>query len=337
MRLTIAPFDRARHMRPASILLAERHARDRARDPRLPAAFEVPDACRPLIEQALDQLRAYGVVVKDAGDIVGFAVMSAQVFPQTHFLASFFPLRGTTIGHASHASAPGREYDVYREMYGALAEHFVALGYFDHGINVSASDVAVIEAMFTLGFGRSMAAAVRGVGPTAKTAASVEVHEASAEDAEVIFKLNEELTLHHARSPIFNPFIRESDEASHEMQRSLLADPAENAHWVAYDDGKAVGMNTFMQPGFLAPMTLPDKTIYLFQGIVTQDARAGGVGTAILQRGVDWAREKGYDHIALHFASSNISGSRFWQSSGFIPIEFGLRRRIDDRIAWANR
>ena len=335
--LTTLPFERTKHLEPASVLLAERHARDRERDPRLPAAYDVPEACRAVIEQALDDMLATGVVAKDGDDIVGFAIGSTQVFPQTHFLASFFPLRGLSIGHSAHAAAPGREHDVYRQMYGALADHFVALGYFDHTIHVSASDDAIVQAMFTLGFGRSMAAAVRGVDPTEKPAADVEVHQASAEDAEVVNRLAEELTLHHARSPIFNPFIRESDPAAHEMQAGLLAAADENAHWVAYENGRAVGMNTFMPATFLAPLTLPEKTIYLFQGIVTQDARAGGVGTAILSKGIEWAREKGYDHVALHFASANIQGARFWLGSGFIPVEFGLRRRIDDRIAWANR
>jgi GNAT superfamily N-acetyltransferase len=96
-------------------------------------------------------------------------------------------------------------------------------------------------------------------------------------------------------------------------------------------------MNTFMQPTFLSVLALPEKTIYLFQGIVTQDARAGGVGSAILSKGVEWARSKGYDHVALHFATPNVSGAKFWQSSGFVPVEYGMRRRIDERIAWANR
>jgi GNAT superfamily N-acetyltransferase len=121
------------------------------------------------------------------------------------------------------------------------------------------------------------------------------------------------------------------------MQRGLLTQPDDNAHWVGYENGRPVGMNTFMPPAFLSPMALPDRTIYLFQGIVTQDARAGGVGSAILSKGVEWARGKGYDHIALHFATANVPGAKFWQSSGFAPVEYGMRRHIDERIAWANR
>jgi GNAT superfamily N-acetyltransferase len=336
MSITIAEFDRTKHLDAAASLLAARHVRDRERDRRFPAAYEVPAAVQPFIEQALDGALAYGAVALDGREIAGFAVMNVQLIAPTHFLASFFPPRGATLGYAAHAVAQGREYDVYRELYGALADHYVTLGYFDHSIAVPARDTAAQDALHSLGFGRSMCAAIRHSGPTERAAANVDVHQASDEDAEVIFRLSEELTLHHARSPIFNPYMRESDASSHDMQRNLLSDPA-NAHWVGYEDGKAVGMNTFMPPNFLSPMTVPEKTIYLFQGIVTQDARASGVGTAILSKGAEWAREQGYEHIALHFATANLSGAKFWQSSGFQPVEYGMRRRVDDRIAWANK
>ena len=338
MNITIAPFDRDRHLDAAASLLAERHRRDRAREPMLPAAFDDADACRDQVAHAFDSVDWYGVVAESKGRFVGYAIMTPQHIAATHFLASFFPPRGASLGYAAHATAAGMEYDVYRALFGALAEHFVALGIFEMAVQVPALDADTNEAFVSLGFGRTLTCAIRGVGPTDKPMAKgVELHQASAEDAEVIFKLNEELTLHHARSPIFNPYIRESDPSSHDFQRNLLNDPAANAHWVAYENGRPVGMNTFMQPFFLSRLTVPEKTIYLFQGIVTQDAREGGVGTAILSQGVSWAREQGYERVALHFASANLQGAHFWQSSGFKPVEHGLRRRIDERIAWANK
>jgi predicted metal-dependent enzyme (double-stranded beta helix superfamily) len=269
MKITRVDFDRHRHLDPAAALLAGRHRRDRAREPLLPAAFDAPDACRAQIEHAFDNPGWKGLLAEVDGAPVGFAIMTAQITAQTHFLASFFPPRAASLGYAAHATKAGMEYDVYRALFAALAEPFVALGFFDFAINLPASDPESREAWASLGFGRTMTCAIRGVGPTEKPAATaVELHQVSAEDAEVIFSLNEELTLHHARSPIFNPFIRESDASSHEFQRNLLTEPAANAHWVAYEDGKPVGMNTFMQPFFLSPLTVPDKTIYLFQGIV---------------------------------------------------------------------
>lgn len=339
MRLTTVPFDRSRHIEPAASLLAERHGRDREREPRLPAAYEVPAACVKEIEHAFDTAGAEGAVALSGSEAVGFAIMTPVLIPPTHFLASFLPARGVGINYGSHAALAGMEHDVYRELYAALAERFVSLGFFDHGVNLPARDAAARDALSTLGFGQHMAMAIRGAGPAERPAADgVDLHLAGSEDAAVVYALSEELTLHHARSPIFNPYIRESDPAHHDMVRSLLEDATANAHWVAYEGGRAIGMNTFMQPAFLSPMTVPDeKTVYLFQGIVTGDARAGGVGTALLSRGAEWAREQGYEHIALHFATPNLSGARFWQTSGFEPVELGLRRRLDERIAWANR
>ena len=337
MPITLTTFDLSRDLDTAAALLAARHQRDREREPRLPAAFSMADACRPAIEHSLNQEGWHGVVAHEGGEPAGFMVMVPQLFAPTHFLASFFPPRSAAANYQLHAARGGVEYDVYREMYAALAEHFVQLGYFDHLVAVAPSDAGTAEAWASLGFGRNAVAAMRGVGPTEKPQAKIDVHQASAEDAEVIFSLSEELTLHHARSPIFWPFLRDTDASSHEMQRGLLADPQANAHWVAYEGGKAVGMNTFMAPAFLSPLMVPPKTIYLYQGIVTSDARAVGVGTAILSRGAEWAREQGYEYMTLHFAAPNLQGARFWQSSGFVPVEYGLRRRVDERVAWANK
>jgi GNAT superfamily N-acetyltransferase len=228
------------------------------------------------------------------------------------------------------------EYDVYREMYSALAEHFVAAGYFDHMVYLAPSDAAALDAFHSLGFGRALTAAIRGVDPApASPAARVDLHHAAAEDAEVVHGLNDELMEHHARSPIFWPHMSETDAASREFQSDLLKDPKTNAHVVAYENGRPLGMNSFMAPFWLSPLVAPEKTVYLYQGVVSQGARGGGVGSAILAEGVAWAREQGYEHIGLHFASPNISGARFWQSNGFKPVEHRLVRHIDERIAWA--
>lgn len=337
MSITITPFDPQQHLNTAAALLADRHRRDRERDPRLPAAFVMADACRPAIEQPFASIGWRGVIAHDGSEPVGFMIMVPQLFPPTHFLASFFPPRSAACNYQHHAAKAGMEYDVYREMYAALADHFVSAGYFDHLVSVAPSDAGGAEAWASLGFARNAVAAMRGVGPTDKPQAKVELHQASAEDAAVIFSLNEELTIHHCKSPIFWPYLRETNDSSHEMQKGLLADPQANAHWVAYEDGKPIGMNTFMPPLFLSPLQVPPKTVYLYQGIVTAAARTGGVGTAILSRSAAWARERGYEHMTLHFAAPNLQGARFWLSSGFVPVEYGLRRRVDERIAWANK
>jgi GNAT superfamily N-acetyltransferase len=339
MRIRVVPFDPPRHVQPAAELLAARHRRDRAREPLFPATYEDAAACRPQVEEPLARAGWHGVFAEDerSGEPLGFAVMTPFLFAPTHMLASFFPPRSVGMGYGSHAAREGAEYDAYREMYAALGEHFVERGFFEHLVWAPASDVAAVEAWASVGFARDMTAAIRDVAPVAgANAANVEVHQAGPEDIDVINALNHDLTLHHVRAPIFFPYIRDADDSGHDFQRSLLADPA-NAHWVAYDNGRAAGMNTFMPPTWVNEMQRPERAVYLYQGIVAPDARRGGVGAAILDRGVAWAREQGYEHVALHFAAANIPGARFWQENGFRSVEHRLRRRVDERIAWANR
>jgi hypothetical protein len=92
-------------------------------------------------------------------------------------------------------------------------------------------------------------------------------------------------------------------------------------------------MNTFMQP-FSSSPSVPEDGLSL-----PGHRHAGGARGRCWHghpgEGVEWAREQGYEHVALHFASANLPGAKFWQSSGFRPVEHGMRRRVDERIAWA--
>jgi GNAT superfamily N-acetyltransferase len=337
MGLTTAPFEPARHLDAAALLLAGRHARDRERDPRFPAAYEVPAACRPLIQEALNGPGAYAVVATAGEQVLGFAAATTFLPPPTHMTAGFFPPRTAQLGYTAHAAREGDEYDVYRAMYADIAAHYVRNGYFEHYAYVAPLDDAVNHAFTTLGFGRALTAAMRDAATPVDNGArdGLELHMAASEDASVVAALNRELSLHHAAAPIFWPYIHEAVPSSIEFQKNLLKEAGENAHWIAYDGGTPVGMNTFMAPSWISPMLTPEKTVYLYQGIVSKAARRGGVGKAILGQGVAWAREQGYEHVALHFASANIEGSRFWQANGFRPIEHRLSRHIDERIAWA--
>jgi GNAT superfamily N-acetyltransferase len=324
------------HLPELARLLAARHRRDRMRQPLLPPGFEEPAACRDQIADALGESGAFGAVALAGGDVTGFMIMSPLIFGPADMTAAFFAPRPAQVGGGGHAAREDVVFDAYREMYARVSEHFVQRGYFDHVVYVSPDDAAVNEAFVSLGFGRAVTEGIRGVDPVDGGVAGVEVHLAGAEDLSVLMALGDELLAHHAASPIYWPHLREPLPALEDFQRQLLEGPR-NACFVAYQGGKPVGMNTFMPPDWVAPMLRPDNTVYLYTGVVSGDARGGGVGKAILARGAEWAREEGYEHIALHYASPNISGARFWEGQGFRPIEYRLVRHIDERIAWAGK
>ncbi|MEP6871127.1 MAG: GNAT family N-acetyltransferase, partial [Anaerolineaceae bacterium] len=225
--------------------------------------------------------------------------------------------------------------DAYRRMYAALAGEWVRCGFFCHAINVPAGNAQVQEAWVSLGFGRKTTAAVRSTAPVETSSTGlVDVHRASAEDIDVVVALERTLARHHAGPPIFWPDLRETDDSSRHHQLELIADPA-SAYFVAYEGGRATGMQTFVRPGYTPRIVDPDSTVYLYEGVVEPDARGSGLGTGMLSHSMAWAREQGYANCCLHFASDNPSGAPFWLGQGFVPVEHTMVRRVDERIAWA--
>jgi GNAT superfamily N-acetyltransferase len=334
MRITVGPFTR-QHLDAAGRLLAARHARYRAASSLLPAEYEAPGAWRPMLESAVAATGVHAARCEVDGDIAGFMAMEPMLFGPAEMVAAFFAPRSAQVGFGSHAAREDVAFDVYRELYAEVSQHLVALGFFDHVVYVAPDDVVVNDAFVSLGFGRSVTAAIRGVEPidAEPVDGAIEIHQVSSEAIRDVIRLNDELSEHHRATPIYWPHLPETAAATEEFQRQLLDDPA-NAHFVAYERGRAIGMQTFMPPDWVAPPLRPEQTVYLYQGIVSADARSHGIGRAILAAGIDWCREQGYRHVALHFASANISGARFWQAAGFRPTEYRLTRHVDSRVGW---
>jgi len=337
MRVDIRPLTEG-DLDTAARLLAARHRADRARSPALSPGYEDPAAVRPFLAQTLTRPMAWGVLATQGGEPVGFMIgTGALVSPSAWYAPVLAPRSGQVQYHAHTATGPEAG-EVYRHMYAAMAPHWLANGCFAHYVEIGAGDEAAMEAWFSLGFGQTLTLAVRDTEPVAvepgRLAAGIEIHQAGAEDIEVILRLNDELARHHNAAPVFLPYLPETEAAAREHQVELLEDPA-NAHFVAYRAGEAVGMQTFHEPD-VQPMARPERCVYLFGGITVPDGRGGGVGTALLRHSMDWAREQGYDWCALHFFSANIPGARFWTRSGFVPVTERLARQVDERIAWAN-
>jgi GNAT superfamily N-acetyltransferase len=83
-----------------------------------------------------------------------------------------------------------------------------------------------------------------------------------------------------------------------------------------------------------AGMPVPRATTVTITGAYTkEDIRQRGIGTALLNHSLEWARSAGYRNCAVEFESANIIGSRFWYGNGFKPVCYSLARRVDERIA----
>lgn len=317
-------------------LLAERHARDFARVPSLSPQLRDPEFATARMNEGLPNPRIDSAVAVQDGVVVGFLFGERILLPPDYYASLYIEHHSAVIpvtGHAVSASVAATV--VYRDLYAFLAQRWVAAGFFAHTCHIVPGDADVQEAWLSLGFGRKTTAAVRPTGPVeARVNPSIEIHQASLEDIDVVQKLEHTLAMHHASSPMFWPYLRDTDASFRHHQAELLEDP-KSAYFIAYEGDQPLGMQTFVQPGFTPPIVKQEGTVYLYEGVVEPDARGGGVGHALLSDGMAWARGEGYDTCCLHFASDNPSGAPFWLGQGFVPIEHTMVRRVDDRIAWA--
>jgi hypothetical protein len=89
------------HLDVAAGLLAERHRRDRVREPDLPARFEEPGAARALLKELLAWPVARGVIARRGQRPVGFLLGGALLTPPKSRHAFFLPARS---GYAPFAT-----------------------------------------------------------------------------------------------------------------------------------------------------------------------------------------------------------------------------------------
>ena len=330
-RPTIRPFEPA-DVSPAAEHLAARHREQRLAYPILPARFEDPEACAAVIRSTMSF--ADGFAAETNGRLAGF-LFAIKNFPSpTSGSARFGPIRGSMMFAHGHAVAPGIEpYPVYNTLFATLAERYMADGVFDHIAHVPAGDPALDDAWSNLGFGRNAAVAVRTT-ELLTAVSSAEVRIAAPDDLDTVYRIAASGNAFHARAPIFTPYLEPNTEAEvRASYRNALADEGQ-ALFLGYAEGAAAGL-LWVEPPKGSPLFTPDDACYIGDTAVLPGARHAGLGTAILQRALAWARERGYRHATLHYVPANPVSSEFWRRNGFIPVMYHLRRRLDERIAWA--
>lgn len=318
-------------------LLAERHTRDAAAHPNLDPALAEASTARKLIEPLFSSSRADGAVAEQDGHVLAFLFGERMLLPPADFASQYIPPHSISIGLEGHAVSAGVDtFAAYRALYTFLASGWVENGFFTHRIGVSATDAQANEAWVSLGFGRYLTAATR---PTAvpvqvNVPRELTIERASPEDIDEVLALADDLNNWHWRSPIFWPILHVTQPAAREFNLSALRS-GEIPFFVAYESGRPLGMQTFLRPGF-TPLTINrSRDVYLYEGVVADDARGGGIGATLLRHSMDWASRAGYSSCTLHFAPSNPSGGPFWLGHGFVPVEHTMERVIDSRVAWA--
>jgi GNAT superfamily N-acetyltransferase len=233
-----------------------------------------------------------------------------------------------------HGVEDGRAYDLYRRMYAALADQWLENGCFLHAVSLYPNEGSALAAWGSLGFGLMVVDALRTVEVSHSTVPAIsdrlQIRRADVRDTDTVAWMERALGRHLSSSPCFLPLLQEGKM----VLEQWLAEEG-HALWIAFSAGQPVGYLRF-QPSerFVLP-TSDDSVVAITGAYVREDLRGSGVGTALLERGLAWARDSGYALCSVDFESANLPGSAFWLRH-FSPVVHSLVRRIDARLAWAH-
>ena len=315
--LELQPFSEE-HLDAAGALLAERHARQRAVEPRLPPRFEDAAAARGEIEALTRGEGASGAVGVRDGRVVAYLVGTRK--------ADDFWGRNVWVELAGHAA---EDAEVVRDLYAEAARRWVDEGRTRHYAIVPASDAELVDAWFRLGFGQQQAFGIREL--PEDVAWPEGVREAETRDVEALVRLSPVLPDHQAGSPVFSgrPFDEDEDSLRREIEEDIES-PAVGC-LVAELNGRLVGSFS-VYPLEVSSMhtglARPDAMSFLGWAATEPGVRGSGAGLALTEACFAWARRHGYAAMVTDWRVTNLLSSRFWPRRGFRTTFLRLYRSI---------
>jgi GNAT superfamily N-acetyltransferase len=284
----------------AAGLLGERYARQRAAEPLLPDVGDFA-AQVPADEDGVVATRGGAAVAYLAGSVEGDTAR---------------------VGFGGHAAS---EPEALRELFAVLAERWDVSRF---AVAVPASAKELIDVWFRLAFGCQFMWAVRETASeTGPWVPMGHIRPGTPDDLEAVAQFDEILWLLQARAPSFSGLTVPPHDAFRQEWSELWEEPEFPAHFVAERDGRVVG-HALLYSRPEGDLRVPPDNIDLAHAATLDDVRGTGVGLALTQHALDWAREHGYRSMTTDWRSVNLLSSRFWPRRGFRPQYLRLYRAV---------
>lgn len=316
----IVPFA-AEHLEGAAELLAARHRAQRSVEPGLDPAFEEPAAARAEIEALHAAAASSGVAAVAGGEMVGYLIGVPKD-------PSWGP--NVWVEPAGHA-AEGPE--LVRDLYAAAAAEWVANGQTAHYVLVPATDPALVDAWFRLGFGHQHVHGIQETpaeSPATPAPDGMEVRAPRRDDIDALARIDLTLPEHQSLSPVFSKLPLPTFEATRTEWEDEFDNP-QYATFVVDRDGELLGaaigcpIEVSSSHGSLAR---PPGAAFLGFAAVLPEHRGSGAGRLLGEAILAWAREGGYPTVVTDWRMTNLLASRTWPRLGFRPTFYRLHRAI---------
>jgi GNAT superfamily N-acetyltransferase len=229
-----------------------------------------------------------------------------------------------------HAAVLADRPALYQRLYMRLAQQWADERAHLHLIRHLAHDGALQETLYQLGFGAILAERLRDLAPVPRASQAAIVEE---REARKLVELHMEHTRYYPTSPIFIHKSADEGEALAELEDHLQQGDAlltyyERQQPCAYF---IVGESAVGAEGFLLQRT---NTAQIKSAYARPEARSRGIGAALLQNAVEWARQRGYACLFVEHETANVYGGNFWRKH-FAPYAHFSMRYIDNTIGGA--
>lgn len=316
-RVEVIPFTEE-HLDAAGELLAARQRLHREAEPLLPERYTEPGVARTEVDALWRADDTPGAVALRDGRVAAYMV---GVRKDSAVWGS-----NVWVDPAGHAA---EEAELVRDLYAAVSADWVAADRKAHYAVVPSSDASLLEAWYRLGFGQQHAFGIREL--PQKTSWPEGTREARSEDIDQLLRLAPLLGEHQALAPVFArlPAEEDAEEMRAEYEEDVARDDVGSV--IAEQDGRIVGQ-FYVVPIELSRMhssvTRRDGAAFLSFAITDPAVRGTGAGLKLMQAAFAWAREHGYDTMAIDWRVTNLLSSRFWTARGFRPTFFRLHRLV---------
>ena len=154
------------------------------------------------------------------------------------------------------------------------------------------------------------------------------IRQATTHDISAIQYLNRELDRHHADllPDVFRPLTEDARPDS--VIREWIENPDAD-YLVAEINHDIVGsLNLRQASNPRYPMFKPYAFAMIENAVVKQSFRGQGIGNALFDAAIEWARERGLNFVQTTVWSANKETREFYLRKGFIPITEKLELKL---------